>query len=128
MSQPIALRPLGITASLTDLIPKQMHPLAHAKMCARGIAALADRHPCPGELAEQPERLVASWVVSYGEGRDAATESGVKLHELPALVLVQLAVPADWSMDQVEAALRLLGQRVHAAAPGDLASAPKPVN
>ena len=72
MNQTIALRTLGITASLTNIVPKQMHLLAHAKMCARGMAALADRGPCPGELAEQPERLVTSWVVSYGEGRDEA--------------------------------------------------------
>lgn len=99
MSDPITLRTFQIAATVIDLIPKQLHPLAHVKLVARGMAALSDRDPGPGELTEQPERLVTSRVVSYGEGRDEASPEGVKLHELPPRVVVTLAVPADWTVD-----------------------------
>lgn len=117
----MSLRPVKVTATLTDYVARMLHPRDHARRVARGMAELQDHDPGPGNLAEQPERLVTQWTVSYGEELDLSDQDGaVMRHELPARVIVTLAVPTGWIMEQVEAALRLLGERVHAAsgAPG----------
>lgn len=115
------LRSPWITATLTDYVTRAPADtaIAHATRCARGLVALGEQGPLgqPDPVA-RPEVLVTSYTVSYGEDRGEMSGDGtvVPQHSMPARVVVQLAVPAEWNMEQVEAALRRLGERVRDAA------------
>lgn len=116
----MTLCPLKISADLTDCTTRAADTtaIAHAKTCARGLSALLDQ-PLLGtpDYAQRPEALVTSYTVAFGEARDELREDGeVVTGGLPARVTATLAVPADWSFEQVEQALRNLGDRIHGAA------------
>ncbi len=117
----MSLRNFSVTAPLTDYVTRDPADtdIAHATRCARGFLRLTEQGRPIGDLDchARPEALVTTWTVSYGEGRDEMFDDGdVDKHSMPARVVVTLAVQAGRSMEQVDAALRLLGQRVHAAA------------
>lgn len=116
----MTLSAIRIAANLTDYTTRDPadSAIGHATACARGLAALFEL-PLLGlpDYNQRPEALISAWTVSYGETRDELGEdSQVTTCSMPARVTATLAVPDGWSFEQLEQALRTLGERIRGAA------------